>query len=204
VVMQIAEEIDDISGFTTIDGNPVPNTASKHLTSNVAVKDRDSIILGGAIYSEKDLTKSGVPLLSDIPILGALFSSRSSNKTRNELLVLMRPTVLKNPDDASLQAKIEEGRLPGIKTLDAQDTKEAARQVAAEKRLQQIQDAKDAKDDIKAKAKFDKLNLPVVPVIVPEEITNTPPPVPTIPPPAASSPKNMPATNPKNPAAGLY
>ena len=96
----------------------------KTLSSNVAVKDRDSIILGGAIHSEKDFNKSGVPLLQDIPLLGALFSSRSSNKTRNELLVLMRPTVLKTPELASLQAKKEESRLPGIAHAEAQDNKE--------------------------------------------------------------------------------
>jgi general secretion pathway protein D len=151
VVMQIQEEIDDISGYTSIDGNPVPNTASKTLSSNVAVKDRDSIILGGAIYSEKDFTKSGVPLLQDIPLLGALFSSRSSNKNRNELLVLIRPTVLKTPELASLQAKKEESRLPGIAHADAEDTKEALKQVQAEERLQQIQDAKDARAAAKAR-----------------------------------------------------
>ena len=145
VVMQIAEEIDDISGYTQIDGNPVPNTASKTLSSNVAVKDRDSIILGGAIYSEKDFNKSGVPLLQDIPLLGALFSTRSSNKSRNELLVLMRPTVLKTPELASKQAKIEESRLPGIHHAEAQDNKDELKQVNAENRLQQIQDEKDAK-----------------------------------------------------------
>jgi general secretion pathway protein D len=151
VVMQIAEEIDDISGYTTIDGNPVPNTASKTLTSNVAVKDRDSIILGGAIYSEKDFNKSGVPLLQDIPLLGALFSSRSSNKTRNELLVLIRPTVLKTPELASLQAKKEEGRLPGIAHAEAQNDKEEMQQVQAEERLEKIQDEKDARAAAKAR-----------------------------------------------------
>jgi general secretion pathway protein D len=150
VVMQIQEEIDDISGYTTIDGNPVPNTASKTLSSNVAVKDRDSIILGGAIFSEKDFNKSGVPLLQDIPLLGALFSTRSSNKTRNELLVLMRPTVLKTPELASLQAKKEEARLPGIHHAEAQDTKDELKQVNAENRLQQLQDEKDAKAAAKA------------------------------------------------------
>ncbi len=150
VVMQIQEEIDDISGYTTIDGNPVPDTATKTLSSNVAVRDRDSIILGGAIYSEKDFNKSGVPLLQDIPLLGALFSSRSSNKTRNELLVLMRPTVLKTPELASLQAKTEESRLPGIAHADSEDNKEALKEVKAEENVEQIEADKEAKAALQA------------------------------------------------------
>jgi general secretion pathway protein D len=153
VVMQIQEEIDDISGYTQIDGNPVPNTASKTLSSNVAVKDRDSIILGGAIYSSKSLSKSGVPLLEDIPLLGALFSSRSSDKSRQELLVLIRPTVLKTPELASLQAKKEESRLPGIAHAESQDTKDELRQVQAEEKLQQLEDEKDAKAAARAAKK---------------------------------------------------
>jgi len=168
VVMQIQEEIDDISGYTQIDGNPVPNTASKTLSSNVAVKDRDSIILGGAIYSEKDFNKSGVPLLQDIPLLGALFSSRSSNKTRNELLVLMRPTVLKTPELASLQATKEESRLPGIHHAEAQDTKDELKQVDAENRLQQMQDAKDAKAAARANKHNSGISTNLPPSQVPD------------------------------------
>jgi general secretion pathway protein D len=160
VVMQIDEEIDDISGYTQIDGNPVPNTASKKLSSNVAVKDRDSIILGGLIYSSKSLTKSGVPILQDIPLLGALFSSRTSDKNRQELLVLVRPTVLKTPELASTQAKIEEARLPGIHNAEAQDTKAELKQVQAELRLQELQEQKDAKADAKAAARAKKNGTP--------------------------------------------
>jgi general secretion pathway protein D len=223
VVMQIAEQIDDISGYTQIDGNPVPNTASKHLTSNVAVKDRDSIILGGAIYSSKDLNKSGVPLLKDIPLLGALFSSTSSTKQRNELLVLMRPTVLTNAEQASVQAKVEEGRLPGIESLEAQDTKAEAKQVEAEKKLQQIQDDKDAKAAAKANAKAQKSSktnsipaavnsspvsgTPRTTVTPPATSTTTSMPTTSVPKsvPAASAPKIIPPPAPaSNPAAGLY
>ncbi len=54
VVMQIDEEIDDINGSTSIQGvGNVPNTDKRTLSSDVAVKDRDTIILGGAIYSTK-------------------------------------------------------------------------------------------------------------------------------------------------------
>ena len=153
VVMQIAEEIDNISGYTTIDGNPVPNTSKKTLTSNVAVKDRDSIILGGAIYSSKSLNKSGVPILQDIPLLGVLFSSRSSNKSREELLVLMRPTVLRTPELAALQARKEEARLPGIAHAEAQDTKDELKQVQAEEKLLKLQEQKEAQQEAKAAAR---------------------------------------------------
>lgn len=164
VVMQIEEEIDDISGYTQIDNNPVPNTSKKSMSSNVAVKDRDSIILGGMIYSSKSKQKSGVPVLQDIPLLGSLFSSRSSIKSRQELLVLMRPTVLKTPELAAQQAKIEESRLPGIHNARAQDAKDEAKQVAAEQKAQKILDDKEAKAAAKAAARAKKNGDPVPPV----------------------------------------
>jgi type II secretory pathway component GspD/PulD (secretin) len=172
--MQIQEEIDDISGYTTIDGNPVPDTATKTLSSNVAVKDRDSIILGGAIYSEKDFNKSGVPILQDIPLLGALFSSRSSNKSRQELLVLIRPTVLRTPELASLQAKKEEARLPGIHHAEAQDTKDELKQVDAENHLQQLQDERDAKAAARANKHNTGVSTNAPPSQVPDANAVTP------------------------------
>ena len=216
VVMQINEEIDDINGSTAIAGvGLVPNTDKRTLVSNVAVKDRDGIILGGAIRSEKDHSSSGVPFLQDIPFLGTLFSAKTSNKTRDELLVLMRPTVLKTPDLASLQAKVEEERLPGIAHADAEDNKEALKLVKDEENAQQIQADKDAKAAAKAvarAAKSGKTNS--VPATVIPDGTSTP----TIAPatnvpttsatpaaPTTSAPKSVPPPSTSyNPAAGLY
>jgi general secretion pathway protein D len=152
VVMQIDEEIDDINGSTFIQGvGNVPNTDKRTLNSEVAVKDRDTIILGGAIRSQKNFTKSGVPVLQDIPLLGVLFSARSSDKSRDELLVLMRPTVLKTPELAAIQAKKEESRLPGIAHAEAKDDEEQLKQVQAEEKLEQIQAQKEAKAAARAK-----------------------------------------------------
>ncbi len=115
VVMDINQQINDISGFTAITGvGNVPNTDNRTFTSEVAVKDRDTIILGGFTDTETAKASSGVPIIQDIPIVGWLFKSPSSNKTRDELLVLMRPTVLKTPELAAIQAVKEEVRLPGI------------------------------------------------------------------------------------------
>ena len=175
VVMQIDEEVDDINGSTAIEGvGNVPNTDKRTLVSEVAVKDRDSIILGGFIRSEKDDDKSGVPLLQDIPLLGFLFSSHSYNKTRDELLVLMRPTVLKTPELASLQAKTEEARLPGIAHAEAQDNKDELKQVQAEEKVEKLEADREAKAAEKAAEKAKKKNANGSTTSSPSQTTDTP------------------------------
>ncbi|MFZ1074394.1 MAG: secretin N-terminal domain-containing protein [Verrucomicrobiia bacterium] len=137
VVMDINQEIDDISGYTSIDGNQVPNTDKRTLSSEIAVRDRDTIILGGFIRSDKSTSKSGVPFLSSIPILGNLFTQRSDTKDRQELIVLMRPTVLKTPEIAALNTTREEQRLPGISAAAAEDTADERRLVENQRKLEE-------------------------------------------------------------------
>ena len=115
VVMDINQQINDIANYTTITGvGNVPNTDNRTFTSEVAVKDRDTIVLGGFTDTEADKSSTGIPILQDIPLIGNLFKSPSSKKTRQELMVLMRPTVLRTPEAASIQAVREQARSPGI------------------------------------------------------------------------------------------
>lgn len=139
VVMDIAQEIDDLNGSTFIQGvGNVPNTDKRQLSSEVAVNDRDTIILGGFIRTEKDKSKNGVPVLQDIPILGNLFSSRTSNHARSELLVLMRPTVMKTPEIAAAQTQAQEARLPGISSAEADEEREIRQAQLQEQRQERI------------------------------------------------------------------
>ncbi|HUC85481.1 MAG TPA: secretin N-terminal domain-containing protein [Candidatus Acidoferrales bacterium] len=122
VVMDIQQEIDALNGYTAIAnvGN-VPNTIKRTLNTEIAVRNLDTVMLGGFITSDKSHTVSGVPFLSDIPILGNLFQQRSDSKDREELIVLMRPTVLDTPKDAAEHTRIEEQRLPGVSEAAAED-----------------------------------------------------------------------------------
>jgi general secretion pathway protein D len=114
VVMDIQQEIDDFNGTTKIDNvGEVPNTIKRTINTQIAVRDRDTVILGGFIKSDQSHTKNGVPLLKDIPLLGNLFQSRADDKKRTELVVLMRPTVLKTPELAAKNTVKEVQRLPG-------------------------------------------------------------------------------------------
>ena len=144
VVMDIQQEIDDLNGYTAIEnvGN-VPNTIKRTLNTEIAVHNRDTVMLGGFIKSDKSHTQNGVPFLSDIPILGNLFKSRSDTGDREELIVLMRPTVLDTPSMAADNTKVEERRLPGISQAAAEDSTYERSLIEAERR----REAKEFKRD---------------------------------------------------------
>lgn len=115
VVMDIQTEIDSFTGNVTISGvGDVPVTSSKNATAKVAVRDHDTIMLGGLIETDKNANFSGVPLLKDIPLLGYLFRSSEHDETRSELIVLIRPTVLPTPEVAALTARAEKDKMPGV------------------------------------------------------------------------------------------
>ena len=114
VVMDISQNIEQLGTPVRIDNNDVPTTTKRTASAKVMVQDGETIILGGFISSTKTKSKSGVPYLKDIPYLGALFRSNTDTSKRVELIVLMRPTVLKTPQDAALAATSERERLSGV------------------------------------------------------------------------------------------
>jgi general secretion pathway protein D len=133
VVMDIMQEIDDLNGYTEITGvGKVPNTIKRTLNAQIAVRDRDTVMLGGFIKSDKSHTQSGVPFLMDIPLLGNLFKKRSDAKDRQELIVLIRPTVLKTPELAAKHTIKEEQRLPGVSAAAAEDSRDERKLIDAQ------------------------------------------------------------------------
>jgi general secretion pathway protein D len=119
VVMDIHQTIENYAGFTEITGvGQVPNTTRKEAAAKVAVRDRDTIIVGGMISSDRSRSGSGVPILMDIPLLGYLFRKSTDDHSRNELIVLIRPTVLPTPEVAALEAIAEKDRMPGVKSFE--------------------------------------------------------------------------------------
>jgi general secretion pathway protein D len=104
VVLDISQKIDDVSGSVLVNGNDTPIISHRQANALVSVQDGETIILGGLISHREDVAKSGVPLLSDIPLLGYLFSSTTKKKVRTELMLLLRPTVLNTPEAASEEA----------------------------------------------------------------------------------------------------
>jgi general secretion pathway protein D len=137
VVMDIHQTIESANGSVVIANvGEVPITSRKEAAAKVSVRDHDTIILGGLIETSKTKTGSGVPFLMNVPLVGYLFRSNSDKETRNELIVLIRPTVLPTPEVAALTARAEKDKLPGVKRAEMEiQTEEANRLKQLEKTL---------------------------------------------------------------------
>jgi general secretion pathway protein D len=115
VLMQIDQAIDELGDEVEIaGGGKVPKTRSRTLSAEVAVRNGESILLGGYIRSSGTESHAGVPILKDIPLLGYLFRSNDRSRDRSELMVLMRPIVLMDPEEAARLSAEERQRLPGV------------------------------------------------------------------------------------------
>jgi general secretion pathway protein D len=150
VVMDIQADVEQLGPGVQIAGvGSVPTTTKRQAGAKVAVRDGETIILGGFISDSRTLSDSGIPYLKDIPILGNMFKSKSSENLRTELIMLMRPTVLPTPAAAALVATTERNKLSGVKQAELEiRQEEEARNAAIEAQL-----ARDAAKRAKEAAK---------------------------------------------------
>jgi type II secretory pathway component GspD/PulD (secretin) len=93
VSLDILQKIDSVAGSTMVNGNSIPNIATRYIRTNVSAGNGSTIVLGGLITNSTNKNYSGIPYLSRIPLLGALFRNTTDNRNRTELIILMCPEV---------------------------------------------------------------------------------------------------------------
>jgi len=64
------------------------------------VDDGNTIVLGGLIQNTLNVTTQQIPILGDIPFLGALFRFKSEERKRTNLMIFLRPVIIRSPEDA--------------------------------------------------------------------------------------------------------
>jgi general secretion pathway protein D len=101
VELEIRQEVNDILGDITIDGNPQPRIGRRTTESFVSVRSGEIIVLGGLQRGSESRSTSR---LGPLPFLGDLLGSRSREKTRTDLVFFLRPTVLSNTPKDNLGA----------------------------------------------------------------------------------------------------
>lgn len=154
VVMDIQADVEQLGTPVEIQGvGEVPTTTKRQAGAKVAVRDGETIILGGFISDSRSKALSGIPGLMNIPVLGNLFRSTAIQNLRTELIMLMRPTVLPNPEVAAVVATEERNKLAGVKAAEWEIREDEAK-VNMKLEQQMVQQA--AKDAAEAKKAAEK------------------------------------------------
>ncbi|WP_395744091.1 secretin N-terminal domain-containing protein [Prosthecobacter sp.] len=99
VMLEFKQQNNDISGFTTISGNQVPNISEQGMANSLIVPDRATAMLGGLITERDTNNKSGLPFLVRIPLIKYLVGSTNKAKERREMMIFVQPRIL--PDSTS-------------------------------------------------------------------------------------------------------
>jgi general secretion pathway protein D len=100
VRLQVFQEVSNVATGTTSSAGVITNKRS--IESNILVDEDQIVVLGGLIQDSVSTVKSQVPLLGDIPLLGALFRYETRQKSKTNLMVFIRPYVMR--DQAAYEA----------------------------------------------------------------------------------------------------
>jgi general secretion pathway protein D len=120
VTLDVNQEVSS-AGAASGGNNPPINTRKAQTV--VTVGSGDTMVLAGLIQDSTGSGSSGIPLLSKIPIIGGLFGTQSFNRNRTELVLLITPTVVNNPDEARAVTEEIRKKLPALESYIPRITK---------------------------------------------------------------------------------
>jgi general secretion pathway protein D len=99
VVLEIGQEISNISPSSTAN-TLTPTVSQRRVKSSIAIQSGQTVLLAGLISNTENVTQPGIPLLDAIPGVGAMFAHRDKTVGRTELIIFIRPQIIRNGVDA--------------------------------------------------------------------------------------------------------
>ena len=107
----------------TADSQLGATTTKSTIQTNVMIQDGELLVLGGLIEGTTGESESKVPFLGDIPILGNLFKSSNNSDREKVLMMFIRPTIIRTPEDAN---KLSQFKFEHLKTRDFEGNEDSA------------------------------------------------------------------------------
>ena len=100
VFLDIVQEVSSPAPISTADSQGNVRIDTRRLKTEAAVQAGETVMLAGLIRDEVGRSSTGLPGLSRIPVIGGLFGSQRSSTGRSEVVVLLTPTIVRNPLEA--------------------------------------------------------------------------------------------------------
>jgi type IV pilus assembly protein PilQ len=94
IFMLVGVEKSEITGQTIIQGQPFDTLGTKRASTQVLVRDGDTVIIGGLLSTRKEANRERVPFLSRVPIVGMLFKSKEDISEYRELMIFITPQIV--------------------------------------------------------------------------------------------------------------
>lgn len=141
VTLDITQEVSSPGATVNVGGQEATSFAKSLVTTSFYVKDGDTVAIAGLIHDKSDTGRSGIPFLSEIPILGSLFGSTNRNSVRSELIILITPHVIRTHE------KLQDA------TQELRDSLRNVRRFADEKEEEILDDVHDARKSREKKLK---------------------------------------------------
>lgn len=108
ITMKVKPEVSDLKEYKSIDSKNIPIITTSEAETQVMIKDGATIVLAGLMKDKQVKSLSKVPVLGDIPLLGALFRSKTDTTTKTELVILLTPYIVTG--DENVPQKIASAR----------------------------------------------------------------------------------------------
>ncbi|MFP3385883.1 type II secretion system secretin GspD [Tritonibacter sp. SIMBA_163] len=116
VILDVTQEISSVAETKT-SGIDSPTIRQRKIATNVLLTDGSTLALGGLVQERDTKTVTKVPGLGDTPVVGALFRRTESNKSRSELLVLIRPRVVETVEQGRSVTGYWRSKLSGANSI---------------------------------------------------------------------------------------
>lgn len=104
ITMRVHPEVSSVSA--SLDAGP--RITTREADATIRVKDGQTIVIGGLLKKQDDKIVNRIPILGYIPIVGLLFSDRSSDLSQTELAVFITPHIIRSPEEAEVQEATRE------------------------------------------------------------------------------------------------
>ena len=119
VSLAIDQEISSVPENTSSSQNLTPTISQRKVKSSISVQSGQMVLLAGLVSETQNASRSGVPVLDQLPYIGAAFGTTGKSKVRTELIMLIRPQIIRNGADASmvaeeLRSKMRGGRINAV------------------------------------------------------------------------------------------
>ena len=114
VNLQISQEVSQVATATT-GGIASPTFSTRESETTVVVQSGETIVIGGIIDDTVDRSRTGVPFVMDIPVVGRLFRVDTDRVRRTELIVLLTPHVVRDRQESRTATEAFRSRLEGLR-----------------------------------------------------------------------------------------